>query len=77
MSDNDEEVQHITAALEMVYRADREAVIFSYHDVGAALVPLLLRLLVIGLKRQILIMVKYQLEDLETIQAMKQRRMLD
>eukprot|EP00970_Alexandrium_tamarense_P006096 scaffold1022_cov196-Alexandrium_tamarense.AAC.19 len=45
MSDNDEEVQHITAALEMVYRADREAVIFSYHDVGAALVPLLLRLL--------------------------------
>lgn len=45
MSDNEDEIRNICAALEMVYRAEREAVIISYQDVGAALVPLLLRLL--------------------------------
>lgn len=45
MSDQEDEICSITSALEMVYRAEREAVIISYQDVGAALVPLLLRLL--------------------------------
>ncbi|KAL7466523.1 hypothetical protein ACHAXS_011453 [Conticribra weissflogii] len=45
MSDQEDEICSITSALEMVYRADREAIIISYQDVGAALVPLLLRLL--------------------------------
>ena len=45
MSDQEDEIRSITCALEMVYRAEREAVIISYQDVGAALVPLLLRLL--------------------------------
>ena len=45
MSDEDDEICNICSALEMVYRAEREAVIISYQDVGAALVPLLLRLL--------------------------------
>mmetsp|Transcript_12218 Transcript_12218/g.28783 ORF Transcript_12218/g.28783 Transcript_12218/m.28783 type:complete len:757 (+) Transcript_12218:409-2679(+) len=45
MSEKEDEIQNICAALEMVYRAEREAVIISYQDVGAALVPLLLRLL--------------------------------
>ena len=45
MSDQDDEVQSVCSALEMVYRAEREAVVMSYQDVGAALVPLLLRLL--------------------------------
>ncbi|KAL7529735.1 hypothetical protein ACHAXR_003129, partial [Thalassiosira sp. AJA248-18] len=45
MSDGEEEITRICACLEMVYRAEREAVIISYQDVGAALVPLLLRLL--------------------------------
>ena len=45
MSDQEDEIRYICSALEMVYRAEREAVIISYQDVGAALVPLLLRLL--------------------------------
>ena len=45
MSEKEDEIQNICAALEMVYRAEKEAVIISYQDVGAALVPLLLRLL--------------------------------
>mmetsp|Transcript_5738 Transcript_5738/g.13038 ORF Transcript_5738/g.13038 Transcript_5738/m.13038 type:complete len:900 (-) Transcript_5738:273-2972(-) len=45
MSDQEEEIMSICSALEMVYRGEREAVIISYQDVGAALVPLLLRLL--------------------------------
>lgn len=45
MSDQDDEIRSLCSALEMVYRAEREAVILSYQDVGAALVPLLLRLL--------------------------------
>jgi len=45
MSDHEDEICSICYALEMVYRAEREAVIISYQDVGAALVPLLLRLL--------------------------------
>lgn len=45
MSDQEEEIEGICNALEMVYRAEREAVVISYQDVGAALVPLLLRLL--------------------------------
>jgi len=45
MSDKDDEIESICSALEMVYRAEREAIIISYQDVGAALVPLLLRLL--------------------------------
>lgn len=45
MSDQEDEIRSICSALEMVYRAEREAVIISYQDVGAALVPLLLRLL--------------------------------
>ncbi|KAL9180309.1 hypothetical protein ACHAXT_008279 [Thalassiosira profunda] len=45
MSDDADEVRNICRALEMVYRAEREAVVISYQDVGAALVPLLLRLL--------------------------------
>ena len=45
MSDQDDVIRSTCAALEMVYRAEREAVIISYQDVGAALVPLLLRLL--------------------------------
>ena len=45
MSDQDDEVRSVCSALEMVYRAEREAVVLSYQDVGAALVPLLLRLL--------------------------------
>ncbi len=45
MSDKEDEIESICSALEMVYRAEREAIIISYQDVGAALVPLLLRLL--------------------------------
>jgi len=45
MSDQDDEIEAVCSTLEMVYRAEREAVIISYQDVGAALVPLLLRLL--------------------------------
>ena len=45
MSDQEDEIRTICSALEMVYRAEREAVVISYQDVGAALVPLLLRLL--------------------------------
>lgn len=45
MSDKDDEIESICSALEMVYRAERQAVIISYQDVGAALVPLLIRLL--------------------------------
>ena len=45
MSEKEDEIQSICAALEMVCRAEREAVIISYQDVGAALVPLLMRLL--------------------------------
>jgi hypothetical protein len=45
MSDQDDEIRSVCSALEMVYRAEREAVVSSYQDVGAALVPLLLRLL--------------------------------
>jgi hypothetical protein len=44
-SDQDDEMRSVSGALEMVYRAEREAVVSSYQDVGAALVPLLLRLL--------------------------------
>mmetsp|Transcript_21326 Transcript_21326/g.46295 ORF Transcript_21326/g.46295 Transcript_21326/m.46295 type:complete len:889 (+) Transcript_21326:172-2838(+) len=43
MSEQEEEDRRICSALEMVYRAERDAVIISYQDVGAALVPLLLR----------------------------------
>lgn len=45
MSDQEDEIESICSALEMVLRADREAVVNSYQDVGATLVPLLLRLL--------------------------------
>eukprot|EP00986_Skeletonema_menzelii_P005888 scaffold2205_cov141-Skeletonema_menzelii.AAC.3 len=45
MSDQEDEIESICSALEMVYRAEREAIIISYQDVGPALVPLLLRLL--------------------------------
>jgi len=45
MSDREDEIESICSALEMVYRAEREAIIISYQDVGSALVPLLLRLL--------------------------------
>ena len=45
MCDQEDEIESICSALEMVYRAEREAIIISYQDVGAALVPLLLRLL--------------------------------
>jgi hypothetical protein len=45
MSDQDDEIEAVCSTLEMGYRAEREAVIISYQDVGAALVPLLLRLL--------------------------------
>ncbi|KAL7427886.1 hypothetical protein ACHAXH_001685 [Discostella pseudostelligera] len=45
MSDQEDEIQSICSALEMVYRAEKEAIINSYQDVGATLVPLLLRLL--------------------------------
>lgn len=45
MSDQEDETRAACGALEMVYRAEREAVVISYQDVGAALVPLLLRLL--------------------------------
>lgn len=45
MSDQEDDIRSICSALEMVYRADREAVINSYQNVGATLVPLLLRLL--------------------------------
>lgn len=45
MSEQDDEIHLICSALEMVYRAEKEAVFLSYQDVGAALVPLLLRLL--------------------------------
>jgi len=45
MSEQDDEIEAICSTLEMVFRAEREAIIISYQDVGAALVPLLLRLL--------------------------------
>ena len=45
MSDDEEEIRVIASALEMVYRADKEGIVYSYREVGAALVPLCLRLL--------------------------------
>lgn len=45
MTDDDDEVRMICAALEMVHRASHENVKSSFHEVGAAVVPLLLRLL--------------------------------
>jgi hypothetical protein len=45
MTDNDDEIRMICAALEMVYRGSHEVVAKSFTEVGAAVVPLLLRLL--------------------------------
>jgi len=44
-TNNDDEISLICAALEMVYRASPEMVRLSFDDVGAQIVPLLLRLL--------------------------------
>ena len=45
MSEDEEEISIIASALEMVYRGEKEGIIYSYREVGAALVPLCLRLL--------------------------------
>ncbi|KAL7520860.1 hypothetical protein ACHAWX_005560 [Stephanocyclus meneghinianus] len=45
MSDDEDEIATIASALEMVYRGEKEGIIYSYRQVGAALVPLCLRLL--------------------------------
>ena len=45
MTDKDDEIRMICAALEMVYRASCERVKVSFLEVGNAVVPLLLRLL--------------------------------
>ena len=45
MSQREDKIRSACVTLEMVYRAGREAVIESYRDKGAALVPLLLHLL--------------------------------
>lgn len=45
MTEDDDEIRMICAAIEMVFRASQEAVHESFHQVGNALVPLLLRLL--------------------------------
>jgi len=45
MSDDDEEIAMIASALELVHRAEKDGIIYSYREVGAALVPLCLRLL--------------------------------
>ena len=44
-SEREDEIRGTCVALEMVYCARREAVMESYQEEGAALVPLLLRLL--------------------------------
>ena len=45
MSDDEEEIGVTAACLELVYRAEKEGIVYSYREVGAALVPLCLRLL--------------------------------
>ena len=45
MSDDDDEIRMICAALEMVFRASGDVVKTSFQEVGAAIVPMLLRLL--------------------------------
>ena len=45
MTDNDDEIRMICAALEMVFRANTDNVKSSFYEVGAAVVPMLLRLL--------------------------------
>ena len=45
MTDNEDEIRMICAALEMVYRASTEAVHKTFQEVGPAVVPLLLKVL--------------------------------
>jgi hypothetical protein len=45
MSDDEEEIGTIAACLELVFQSEKEGIIHSYREVGAALVPLCLRLL--------------------------------
>jgi len=45
MTDNEDEIRMICAALEMVYRASTEAVRSTFQEVGPAVVPLLLKVL--------------------------------
>ena len=45
MSDDDDEIRMICAALEMVFRASGDVVKTSFQEVGSAIVPMLLRLL--------------------------------
>ena len=45
MSDDEDEIATIALAFEMVYRGEKEGIIYSYRQVGAPLVPLCLRLL--------------------------------
>ena len=45
MSDDDDEIRMICAALEMVFRASGDVVRTSFQEVGSAIVPMLLRLL--------------------------------
>lgn len=44
-SDDEEETASIASALESVYRAEKDGIVHSYREVGAALIPLCLRLL--------------------------------
>ncbi len=45
MTDNEDEIRMICAALEMVYRASTEAIRNSFQEVGPSVVPLLLKIL--------------------------------
>eukprot|EP00592_Proboscia_alata_P005501 CAMPEP_0194381728 /NCGR_PEP_ID=MMETSP0174-20130528/55425_1 /TAXON_ID=216777 /ORGANISM="Proboscia alata, Strain PI-D3" /LENGTH=662 /DNA_ID=CAMNT_0039166345 /DNA_START=113 /DNA_END=2101 /DNA_ORIENTATION=- len=45
MTDDDDEIRMICAALEMIYRSSHDSICKSFADIGNTLVPLLLRLL--------------------------------
>jgi len=45
MTEEEDEIRMVCAALEMVYRASTEVVLKSFHDVGPAFIPVLLKIL--------------------------------
>jgi hypothetical protein len=45
MTENEDEIRMICAALEMVFRASTESVRMNYHEIGSSILPLLLKVI--------------------------------